>query len=247
MNIAKNLRRLRMDMGITQEELAQQLNVTAQAVSNWERDECYPDITMLPGLANYFQVTVDELLGIQEIRGKLWGVYAQANELQVARKYAEAIAVYDEALKQFPTDMGINAARAEARAMAGDGIDDAIAAQEQLIASAVNEKRKASASAALCYLYRERGMDEKAMILAQGRPHLRESRELLVASLMEKPAREAYIREQIPMMLNDMLFAIEGEDLEGALRRIVMGVYDGVLAPDVALEKIGAWICRGDL
>ena len=55
MHIAKNLRRLRLDKGLTQEELAERVGVTGQAVSKWERDECYPDITLLPGLANCFR------------------------------------------------------------------------------------------------------------------------------------------------------------------------------------------------
>ena len=86
MYIAQNLKRLRLDMGITQEELAQRIGVTGQAVSKWERDECYPDITLLPGLANCFDVTVDELLGMSEIKGKMWNVYARANTLQVDYK-----------------------------------------------------------------------------------------------------------------------------------------------------------------
>ena len=86
MLIAKNLRRLRLDMGLTQEELAERVGVTGQAVSKWERDECYPDITLLPGLAGCFGVTVDELLGMAEIKGKMWGVYARANALQLEGK-----------------------------------------------------------------------------------------------------------------------------------------------------------------
>ena len=60
MLIARNLKRLRLDMGLTQEDLAERVGVTGQAVSKWERDECYPDITLLPGLANCFDVPCTE-------------------------------------------------------------------------------------------------------------------------------------------------------------------------------------------
>jgi len=54
---------LRKQKGITQEELAQVLGVTNQSVSKWESGSCCPDIQLLPELAKYFQVSVDELLG----------------------------------------------------------------------------------------------------------------------------------------------------------------------------------------
>lgn len=54
---------LRKQKGITQEELAQVLGVTNQSVSKWESGSCCPDIQLLPELANYFSVSVDELLG----------------------------------------------------------------------------------------------------------------------------------------------------------------------------------------
>jgi len=54
---------LRKQKGITQEELAQVLGVTNQSVSKWESGSCCPDIQLLPELANYFEVSVDELLG----------------------------------------------------------------------------------------------------------------------------------------------------------------------------------------
>lgn len=54
---------LRKQKGLTQEELGNQLNVSSQAVSKWENDISYPDIAILPELANILEVTVDELLG----------------------------------------------------------------------------------------------------------------------------------------------------------------------------------------
>jgi len=58
--IAINRKRL----GITQDRLAEQLGVTAQAVSKWENDQSCPDITILPKLAEIFGTTTDALLGV---------------------------------------------------------------------------------------------------------------------------------------------------------------------------------------
>ena len=62
LKIAEVILRERRKLKLTQEELANALMVSPQAVSNWERGG-YPDITLLPRIANYFKITVDELIG----------------------------------------------------------------------------------------------------------------------------------------------------------------------------------------
>lgn len=63
MTIGRNIKRLRTEKGITQEQLSLAMNVTCAAVSKWERGDTYPDITLLQPLAYYFGVTLDELMG----------------------------------------------------------------------------------------------------------------------------------------------------------------------------------------
>ena len=63
MNIGQNILQLRKQKGIKQEELAAELGVTAAAVSKWENGYTLPDILILCALADYFEVTTDELLG----------------------------------------------------------------------------------------------------------------------------------------------------------------------------------------
>lgn len=63
MNFGKTILELRKSNGITQEDLAAELGVTAAAVSKWEHGYTLPDILMLCALADYFEVTTDVLLG----------------------------------------------------------------------------------------------------------------------------------------------------------------------------------------
>lgn len=61
-DISKNIKRLRQEKGLTQDELAEKLHVTRQAVSNWENDKNHPDIELLMGMADLFGVDINELL-----------------------------------------------------------------------------------------------------------------------------------------------------------------------------------------
>ncbi len=61
MTLGNKIAQLRKAQNLTQEALAQKLEVTNQAVSKWESDQCCPDILLLPQLADIFGVTIDEL------------------------------------------------------------------------------------------------------------------------------------------------------------------------------------------
>ena len=60
--------RLRKNKGLTQEDVALRINITAQAVSKWENDISSPDISILPELADMLCVSLDELLGKETIK-----------------------------------------------------------------------------------------------------------------------------------------------------------------------------------
>lgn len=61
MNIGKQIKRLRKEKHVTQDTLADYLNVSAQAVSKWENEVTSPDISLLPDLSVFFGVKIDEL------------------------------------------------------------------------------------------------------------------------------------------------------------------------------------------
>ena len=72
LKISENVAALRKQAGITQEDLANRLNVSNQAVSKREAGKCCPDIEILPELADFFGISIDELLlGECRIKTKL--------------------------------------------------------------------------------------------------------------------------------------------------------------------------------
>ena len=77
--LGRRIARLRLARTATQERLAKELNVSPQAVSKWENDINYPDISLLPDLARFLGVSVDELLS---------GASASAQETAAAQESA---------------------------------------------------------------------------------------------------------------------------------------------------------------
>ena len=78
--IGNNIKSNRQKFGITQEQLAEKINVTRQAVSNWENGKTEPDIETLTKIAQIFDISIDELVdgvpkGIKELRGKKSHLY----------------------------------------------------------------------------------------------------------------------------------------------------------------------------
>ena len=67
MSLSANIKRLRLEKNLTQEQLATKLGVSAQAVSKWETSETYPDGALLVSLANELEVSLDELFGNETV------------------------------------------------------------------------------------------------------------------------------------------------------------------------------------
>lgn len=61
--LGANIKEYRIKKGQTQEQLAYDLGVTSQTISRWENGTTYPDIVMLPIIADYFGITIDALMG----------------------------------------------------------------------------------------------------------------------------------------------------------------------------------------
>ena len=102
--IGENIKRLRREKDITQENLADFLGVTFQSISKWERGESYPDITLLPAISGFFGVSIDELMGVGKAQDEeeILKLLAEYDGLRwdVEHKWK----VLDNLRKKYPTD-----------------------------------------------------------------------------------------------------------------------------------------------
>lgn len=97
-------KKLRKGRGMTQEQVAEVLSVSPQAVSRWETGATYPDIALLPSIAEFFETTVDALLGTGKARAKerIDGFLRHGKELMEAGELTEATDLLRSAVREFP-------------------------------------------------------------------------------------------------------------------------------------------------
>ncbi len=101
MNIGTNIYTLRKEKKITQAQLAEKLGVSEQAISKWENNQCAPDVSLFPIIAEYFGVSIDRLFG--------YHMNSYADEVKAIMKAADdsmdtykEIEIISDGLKKYP-------------------------------------------------------------------------------------------------------------------------------------------------
>lgn len=201
MYLPSNLKKYRILKELTQEDVAEFLGITPQSVSKWERGESYPDITLLPALANIFETSVDLLLGMDTIRAEetRYNIHKKAVEYQRNGNLDMAEKTYRDALLIYPNKPGMILGLASTLALKGD-TEEAIELIERGLPISINEKQKSTMRATLCFLYLKAGREDKACKLASQLPHMRESREV-VQPLIKQGLSDSQIDENIKTII----------------------------------------------
>ncbi len=103
MNIGNKIRELRKLRGITQEQLAESIGLSFQAISKWENNIALPDITLAPVLASYFGVSMDELFdfNLKEIECAVKDITNNAYKYRESNP-PESRRILEEGLKKYP-------------------------------------------------------------------------------------------------------------------------------------------------
>ncbi len=174
MSIGTNIKKLRRERDITQEQLAELLRLTPSAVSQWETDRVLPDISYLPALANIFRVSADVILGIDiEAReAQIGEIYNKVRDLSCTGHRAEANQLCRDGLSKFPDayilmeELAFNLSYSSDR----DDQEESISLFERILACSTDESSRNFAAGNLCGLYMAVGKTEAAKQLAETVP-----------------------------------------------------------------------------
>ena len=208
--IGRNIKRMRRERELTQEEFAAHLGISFQAISKWERGDGYPDITMLPAIANYFGVTVDELLGMDSIekQQRYDAVNREYEENRVAGRYAENAELMQAALKEWPNDALLLVQLAASYHHLGDTPEEkreflrkAAAVEEQILRYCDDCEVRGATMYNICFTYEKLGEHEKAVEQAKKLPNLYKARENALVYFLKGGERRDIARSALtPLM-----------------------------------------------
>jgi len=204
--IGENIKKMRRERNLTQEEMAAHLGISFQAVSKWERGEGLPDITLLPALARYFGVTVDELMGMSRIHEEetLKKLCKAWEDNRAAGRHRENAELMRVALKQFPNHALLlvqlsaslerlaKAAETEQEKMAL--LKESIAVQEQILRYGEDSEVRGATLYNICFSYWKAGEKKKALEQARKLPNLYKARENALVDFLEGEEKKAIAR-----------------------------------------------------
>lgn len=181
--LGKNIMTFRKKAGITQEHLAELMQVSVSAVSQWETGKTLPDISAIPILCHVLNVTADELLGIDlEIREQeIHEIIESAKEEIFYNHFAKAEKLLLNALKRFPNRFDLmeqlmtlyqRKSNDDGNAKAEEDCKKTIQYAEKIAEECPDEKRRLLAKQVLCMAYYKLGEEKKAIDIALKLPSM---------------------------------------------------------------------------
>ena len=201
LKIGENIRKYRRERELSQEMLAERLGVSFQAVSKWERGETYPDVTLLPAIANFFRVSVDALLGTEEIKeseavADIVAACAAHNGHYESDKLLKTV---EAGLAQFPNNFELLAWYGYALQNKDPG--KCVEVCRYVLDNCTDQGIRNWVQSTICYGYAKGGDREKAIQCAEELPGYCGTREDALRQLLMGDALKEHIQDKIVVTL----------------------------------------------
>ncbi|MGN0648875.1 MAG: helix-turn-helix domain-containing protein [Oscillospiraceae bacterium] len=209
LKLGENLKKFRLQRELTQEQLADVLGVSAQAVSRWENGTTYPDITLLPTIASYFEITLDELMGMEDFKSEeqLKELIAQLDENGSKGLIYENILLLRDAVKTYPTNYQLQFRLVQQLTFCqyknGMGLSEeeqislnreAAEIGNRILSHCTDGVIINKTTHQLCYIYSRLGDKEKAIEYAMKLPNIGCTNTLVLGDLYEGEQQKTHLK-----------------------------------------------------
>lgn len=253
LSIGENIKRLRKERDITQEEFSEVLGVSCQSVSRWENNLCYPDIELLPVIAAFFGISTDKLLGFDEAAEKN-AVERYKNEFQSSISKGnidECIRISRKAASEFPNNYTILNMLMYALFVSGSDDadipdwrenmerydDEIVALGERIVKYCPDTEIKLEATARLAFQHCEMGRKETGRKIYETLPSMMWCKERAIWWALDEDEKIPHLRKNIDKAysflytsvstLAELLPAAEGDRVFEKLYTLKELVHDG--------------------
>ena len=207
MNIGSNIKKLRLARGMTQEELAEYTGVSSRAVSRWENSVTFPDITLLPILANIFEITVDELLDVDVYKKEqdISQIFEENEKYKRTGETEKSIELLKKSLSKYPNNFEIMNELMQALLMyycAKDGdreylLSEIIMLGEKILNKCSNNEIRESAMKKLVFVYPRVNELDKAKKLVDSRPSMYSCKEFMLEKICKDEELDNLLKHNI--------------------------------------------------
>jgi len=225
--LKNTLREYRRKKNVTQEQLAEHLGISSQAVSKWERGEGLPDIALLPAIALYFGVTIDDLLNVGQARidAMVKGWQDESQRLKNAGENAKNLALWEAAYAEMPNDCRVMAELMNAinrrahRPCPPEEAERIIALGERILEESKDTELRENAIQRLCYTYDSIGDRENALRYAKMGGSVYTTRDDLISFVLDGETGVKATQEYLVALIALAVLAIGRMSTQGEYSR----------------------------
>ncbi|MBQ8781904.1 MAG: helix-turn-helix transcriptional regulator [Oscillospiraceae bacterium] len=219
LKLGENIKKFRASRELTQEQLAGILGVSAQAVSRWENGAAYPDITLLPAIAGYFEITLDELMGMNDFKSEeqLKELLAKLDENGNKGLIYENILLLREAVKAYPTNYELQfrlvnqltfCQYKDGKGLSEDEINDlnreAVEVGNRILSRCSNGEIINHTTHQLAYIYSRLGETEKAIEFANRLPALGACSTVILGDIYEGEQQKKHLQHAVKAYISTL-------------------------------------------
>lgn len=205
--INEKLKQYRKAFDLTQEQIADVFNVSPQSVSRWETGVTYPDMELLPSIASYFNITVDELLGVDKIKDKerIEEIEKNIFDKWTVGQIDDVLEMSRNAMREFPHEYKLHLYLAMSLDMKfetdkekkKDNLFESINILERILKNSTDDYTRNQALFTLSKNYKKAGDKEKAIETAKKLSYASGSSDVVLTQIYEDNELHEHLKKNI--------------------------------------------------